>query len=66
VTFLLSPADFDSLPFFFRPVARHMNRYTATEVVSEKWATVKLFERNYLLIKKDHDLDSRLNDVRIR
>ena len=66
VTFLLSPADFDSLPFFFRPVARHMNRYTATEVVAEKWATVKLFERNYLLIKKDHDLDSRLIDIRIK
>ena len=66
VMFLLSPADFDSLPFFFRPVARHMNRYTATEVVSEKWATVKLFGRNYLLIKKDHDLDSRLIDIRIR
>ncbi len=66
VTFLLSPADFDSLPFFFRPVARHMNRYTATEVVADKWARVKLFGRNYLLIKKDHDLDSRLIDIRIR
>lgn len=66
VAFLLSPTDFASLPFFFRPIARHMNKYTASEVVSDKWATVKLFGRNYLLIKKDHDLDSRLIDIRIR
>lgn len=66
VAFSLSPADFDSLPFFFRPIARHMNKYTANEVVTDKWATVKLFGKNYLLIKKDHDLDSRLIDIKIR
>ena len=66
VRFLLSDADFEGLPFFFRPIARHMNRYTATEVVADKWATVKLFGRNYLLIKKDHDLDSRLIDIKIQ
>lgn len=66
VTFLLSPTDFASLPFFFRPIARHMNKYTASDVVADKWATVKLLGRNYLLIKKDHDLDSRLIDIKIR
>ena len=43
-----------------------MNKYTANEVVTDKWATVKLFGKNYLLIKKDHDLDSRLIDIKIR
>ena len=66
VAFSLSPADFDSLPFFFRPIAQHMNKYTANVVVTDKWATVKLFGKNYLLIKKDHDLDSRLIDIKIR
>ena len=66
VTFSLSPTDFDSLSFFFRPIARHMNKYTASEVVTDKWATVQLFGKNYLLIKKDHDLDSRLIDIKIR
>ena len=66
VAFSLSPTDFGSLPFFFRPIARHMNKYTANEVITDKWAMVKLFGKNYLLIKKDHDLESRLIEVKIR
>ena len=66
VTYLLSPTDFNGLPFFFRPIARRMNRYTANEVVADKWATVKLFGQNYLLIKRNHDLDARLIDIKIQ
>ena len=66
VRMLLSPADFDSFPFFFRPIARRMNRYNTNEVIADKWATVKLLGKNYLLIKKDHDFDSRLIDIKIR
>ena len=66
VRMMLSPADFDCFPFFFRPIARRMNRYNTNEVVADKWATVKLFGKNYLLIKKDHDVDSRLIDIKIR
>lgn len=63
VQLLLAPFDFDRLPFFYRPIARRMNRYTATAVTTYKWATVDLYGRRYLLVKRDRDLDGRLREL---
>lgn len=67
VRFTLGPADYSALPFYFRPVARCMNRYTDSEVTSDKWAIVTLYGKRYLLIKKihEHGLDGRVTDIKI-
>lgn len=66
VRFELEPADFENLPFYFRPIARRMNRYTHTSVTTDKWATITPRGTRYLLIKRDHDLDTRLKGISIK
>jgi hypothetical protein len=65
VEFLLAPNDFSDVPFYFRPIAKRMNRYTDTTVSTDKWATIWLYGQRYLLIKRDHTLDKRLTDIHI-
>ena len=65
VEFLLAPNDFSDVPFFFRPIAKRMNRYTDTTVSTDKWATIWLYGQRYLFIKRDHALDKRLIDIHI-
>ena len=42
-----------------------MSRYTDTTVATDKWVSLMLYGRRYLFIKRDHDLDKRLIDIRI-
>lgn len=65
VQYQLSPPDYSILPFFFRPIARKMKSYNNTSVSTNKWATVTLYSQRYLLIKRDHDYDDRLLDIKI-
>lgn len=65
VRYLLSPADFSTFPFFFRPIARRMNYYNTTSAISNSWAIVTLYGKRYLIIKRDHDYDDRLRDIQI-
>ena len=66
VDFLLEPNDFSGIPFVFRPIARRMNRYTDTTVTTPKWVTLSLYDRRYLLIKRDHQLAHRLKAIRVQ
>ena len=63
VDFLLTPNDFSDIPVLFRPIARRMNRYTDTTVTTDKWATVTLYGQRYLIIKRDHTLENRLQKI---
>ena len=63
VEMVLTENDFADIPFIFRPIARKMNRYTDTRVTTDKWATVTLYGRRYLLVKRDHELDRRLQEI---
>ena len=65
IHFLLSPPDFSVLPFIFRPIAKKMNSYNQTTAFTNKWATVTLYGKRYLLIKREHDYDERLVDIQI-
>ena len=65
IRYLLLPFDFSSLPFFFRPIAMKMKRYNQSSVATTKWATVTLYGKRYLIIKRDHDYDNRLLDIQI-
>ena len=65
VRYLLSPADFNTFPFFVRPIARRMNSYYSTSATSNQWAVVTLYGKRYLIIKRDHDYDDRLLDIQI-
>lgn len=63
VTFNLDSNDFKDVPALLRPIARRMNRYAETTVTTTKWATLDLYDKRYLLIKKDHELASRITDI---
>jgi len=65
IRYRLLPFDFSSLPFFFRPIAMKMKRYNQSSVATTKWATVTLYGKRYLIIKRDHDYDNRLLDIQI-
>ena len=65
VTFRLAPNNYEDIPWLFRPIARKMNRYAETTVTTTKWAALDLYGKRYLLIKKDHELASRITDIAI-
>lgn len=65
VRFELAPTDFDSLPFYFRPIARKMNRYNDAVKTTDKWSAVNLYGKRYIIVKKDHEVLPRLKKVSI-
>lgn len=65
VTLLLTPNDFSDIPVLLRPIARKMNRYNDTKVPTTKWATLTLYGKRYLFIKKDHELQPRLLNIHV-
>ena len=64
VTQLLAPNDFSNIPMLLRPIARKMNRYTDTVVLTNKWAALTLNGKRYMLIKRDHELQNRVLEIK--
>ncbi len=63
VTFLLNETDFSSLPFYIRPFAHKMEKYTATEISAGKYGVNNLLGDNYLMVGKNWLIDNRVKKV---
>ena len=59
----LNPTDFSKIPFFFRPIAKRLGRYVDNVRECEKWTILYLYGQRYLVVKKEHAWDKRLNGI---
>lgn len=65
--FILHPTDFDSLPFYIKPFASKLDRYSETEVpVTTSYGILDIEGHNYLFVEKNNMIDSRLKDIVLR
>lgn len=65
VTFLLRETKKEEIPFYFRPFANRLARYSATEIGTDKYAVVEIEGDLYLLVSKNPMIDFRMKDIRI-
>ena len=63
--FVLNPVDYDSLPFYIRPFASRFERYSATEVPTERFCILNIDGRDYVFIEKNMMIDYRVEDIRL-
>ena len=63
VVYQLKETDFASLPFYIRPFAHNLGRYTLTEVKTDKFAVININGTPYLLIGKNKMIDHRVKDI---
>ena len=61
--FILNPINLSQLPFYIRPFATRMSRYTMDEVEIDKKSYVVINGTRYLLLGKNHLIDDRLKDI---
>ena len=63
--FILTPINYRQLPFYIRPFAARMDRYSATEVPAtpSRCGAVNIEGRNYLFIGKNYMIDNRVKEI---
>ena len=62
--FILSPTDYNSLPFYIKPFASKLDRYSATEVpVTTNFGILDIEGQNYLFVEKNDMIDNRVKNI---
>lgn len=64
-SYILTPTDYSTLPFFIKPFATYMTQYTASEVEINSMHIITIDNRPYLCIDKNPLIDNRLKEIRI-
>lgn len=64
-TFILNPTDFQQIPFYLRPIAHRMLRYTATEVQASPslYGTIYIKGKKYVFINRHEAIDDRVEAI---
>lgn len=65
VVFHLAETDMASVPFFLRPFAHKMERYSARQIETKKFSVVSLPEGKFLLITKNHMISDRVANITV-
>lgn len=63
VVYQLKETDFASLPFYIRPFAHKLGRYTLAEVETDKFAVININGTSYLLVGKNKMIDHRVKNI---
>ena len=63
VRMLLRPATAAEVPFYLRPFASKLGKFTAKEVESNDWGIISLHGNRYLIVPKNHAVDFRLKEI---
>lgn len=63
VSYQLKETDFASLPFYIRPFAHKLGRYTLTEVETDKFGVININGGSYLLVGKNKIIDNRVKEI---
>ncbi len=65
VTFQLRKTEREEIPFYFRPLARRLQRYTATNIETDRFDKVYIDSDCYLLVGKKKTIDFRVQNLQI-
>lgn len=67
VTYLLRKTTADDIPFYFRPIANRMARYTQSsiEVAPNLYKLIHICGRNYVLVARNDVIDNRIIDIKV-
>ncbi len=63
--FLLRDCDRDDIPFYYRPFANRLTRFSAKSVDCDKWAVQEVYGDRYVMITKNAMIDNRLIGIEI-
>ena len=63
VVLKLKQTDFDSLPFYIRPFAHQLSKYTLTEIRTGNYSVVTIKDKNYIIVNRNPDFDQRLREI---
>lgn len=66
VTFVLRKAKAEEIPFYMRPIAHRLARYTALEISTHNYKVVDIYGQSYLLVDKNEMVDNRVIDIRYK
>ena len=62
-TFLLKRND--DIPLIFQPIAKYFNRYTTTDIKTDKIAEISIQRRKFIVVKKNDIVDDRVVDIKL-
>lgn len=65
VKFLLRKCNADEIPFYYRPFANRLARFSAKSVDCDKWAVQEVYGDRYVMITKNAMIDNRLIGIEI-
>ena len=65
VKFLLRKCTNNDVPFYYRPFANRLARFSATCVESDKWAVQEVYGERYVMITKNDMIDNRLVGIEL-
>ena len=64
--FVLNPVDMEALPFYIRPFAPHLARYTANELPCFNYGVLDILGSKYMFVSKHELVDYRLREIALR
>lgn len=65
ITLVLKPTDFKSVPFYLRPFAHKMERYTVGELNMPRFDIIPINGKHYLFVGKTSVVKDRVVDIKI-
>jgi len=63
ITAELAETDFDNMPFYFRPIARKMSKYTFTEVDISYYSVITIEQKKLLIVSVPPGFEGRLRRI---
>lgn len=65
VTFILRKTNYKKLPFYIKPIAHKLKRYTADTITSNLFNTINISNSNYIFVNKNSIIKDRILHIKI-
>ena len=62
-TFILEECDFEKLPFYIKPFAHKLDRFTLNKLETTNCNIIELEGKKFFLIRKNYNIDSRVKSI---
>ncbi|MBR1939923.1 MAG: hypothetical protein IJ845_01150 [Bacteroidaceae bacterium] len=63
VVFALNDANSSDIPFYLRPLANKLERYSAKEIEASLFSIITIADNRYLCVRKNSMVDNRLKEI---
>lgn len=66
VSFLLNEIDYSNIPFYIKPFAHKLDRYTLRELTTNRYSISFIDDNYYLFVKKNSYIDNRVSHINVQ